>query len=197
MCLECSQASKNMRCMLRDWMWLEQKVMKGKHVPLASSWQELQGAEVSRDPESHPEVTNLQRLFPSKAVHRSGGEPVRCADVPWMKRRAWKRHGTKGSQGIFFSFFPSWSNGRKKSWNFRERMKWQKWTMKKDFLFLSNSRINRLRTYLLVALRKRAGTGAGVPAPSFALSSTYQERLLRDSVDAEVGKSFCSYIFIQ
>lgn len=54
--------------------------------------------------------------------------------------------------------------------------------MKKDFLFLSNSRINSLRTYLLVALRKRAGTGAGVPAPSFALSSTYQERLLRDSV---------------
>lgn len=51
-----------------------------------------------------------------------------------------------------------------------------------------------LRTYLLVALRKRAGTGAGVPAPSFALNSTYQERLLRDSVDAEVGKSFCLQI---
>ena len=62
--------------------------MKEKHVQLASSWQELQGAEVSRDPESHPEVTDLQRLFPSKAVHRLGGEPVRCADVPWMKRRA-------------------------------------------------------------------------------------------------------------
>ena len=63
------------------------------------------------------------------------------------------------------------------------------------FSFSVQLRDNLLRKYLLVALRKRAGTGAGVPAPSFALNSTYQERFLRDSVDERLENP-CVFMYI-
>ena len=52
---------------------------------LASCCQGLQGAEVSRDPKPDAEVTDLQHLLWPQTVHRLGGEPIRCADVPWKK----------------------------------------------------------------------------------------------------------------
>ena len=63
------------------------------------------------------------------------------------------------------------------------------------FSFSVQLRDKLLRKYLLVALRKRAGTGAGVPAPSFALNSTYQERFLRDSVDERLENP-CVFMYI-